>query len=160
MDHHPYVKFLHTEKNGKNYSRHGPLLALITALFAGRVAGQALVAFGGVSWLPAMEQWFSGVIPYPSLLIIQLLMLVLMTKISGAIWRGTGAFAVVRPHWSNFLVKFSAGYAGLMALRYLLTMILHPEMRWFGQTIPIFFHFVLAGFIFVLGRYHEMTAHA
>lgn len=154
------MNIFHTEKNCENYSRHGPLLALITALFAGRVLGQALVAFGGVSWLPAMEQWFSGVIPYPSLLIIQLLMLVLMTKISAEIWRGTGTFAVVRPHWSNFLVKFSAGYAGLMALRYLLTMILHPEMRWFGQTIPIIFHFVLAGFIYVLGRYHKVTAHA
>jgi hypothetical protein len=48
--------------------KHGPLLALLTFLFAGRVLGQALVAFVGVSWLPAMKQWFSGVIPYPTLL--------------------------------------------------------------------------------------------
>lgn len=136
---------------------HGPLLALIATLFAGRVFGQALVAFVGVTWLPPMQQWFSGVIPYPALLVIQILMLVLMTKVSGDIWRGKGTFAVVRPHWSNFLIKFSAWYAGLMAFRYVLTMILHAEMRWFGQTIPIFFHFVLAGFIFVLGHYHKVT---
>ena len=135
--------------------KHGPLLALMTILFACRVLGQALVAFVGVSWLPAMKQWFSGVIPYSSLLIIQLLMLMLMVRITGEVWRGTGTFAVVRPHWAEFLMKFACAYAGLMILRYALTMILHPEMRWLGDTIPIFFHFVLASFIFVIGHYHK-----
>ena len=36
-------------------------------------------------------------------------------------------------------------------------MILHPEMRWVGDIIPIIFHMVLAGFIFILGDYHRMT---
>ena len=104
-----------------------------------------------------MEQWFSGMIPYPTLLIIQLLMLMLMVKITGEIWRGKGTFAIPRPHWSQFLMKFSAVYAGAMVLRYVLTMILLPEMRWFGDTIPIIFHFVLAGFIFVLGHFHQRS---
>jgi len=137
---------------------HGPLLALITALFAGRVLGQALVAFVGVTWLPPMQMWFSGVIPYPALFIIQLLLLWLMIKITRDIWRGTGVFAVMRPHWSKFLKKFSAVYVSLMAFRYVLTMILYPEMRWTGNIIPVIFHFVLAGFIFVLGHYHEFEA--
>ena len=154
MDDNPYLTDFHTGENRKR-AIHGPLLALLTALFAGRVVGQALVAFVGVPWLPAMEQWFSGVIPYPSLLIIQLLMLMLMIKITGEIWRGKGTFAVVRPHWSNFLMKFSAAYAGLMVVRYVLAMTLHPEMRWFGDIIPIVFHVILAGFIFVLGHYHQ-----
>lgn len=156
MDDHPSLTGLRTAVNSKKPPIHGPLLTLITALFACRVLGQALVAFVGVPWLPAMEQWFSGVIPYPSLLMIQLLMLMLMIKITGDIWRGHGAFAVVRPHWSDFLIKFSAGYAGLMVVRYLLTMILYPEMRWVGDIIPIIFHFVLAAFIFILGHYHQM----
>lgn len=134
---------------------HGPLLALLTLLFALRVLGQALVAFAGVTWLPVMEQWFSGLIPYPTLLVIQLLMLILMVKITGEIWRGQGTFAIPRPHWSQFLMKFSAVYAAAMVLRYALTMILRPEMRWLGDAIPIVFHFVLAGFIFVLGVYHQ-----
>lgn len=146
--------------NSKKPPIHGPLLAFITVLFAGRVLGQALVAFVGVPWLPPMEQWFSGMIPYPPLLIIQLLMLMLMIKITAAIWRGKGAFADVRPHWSGILIKFSAVYASLMVVRYILTMILHPEMRWFGDIIPIIFHFVLAGFIFVLGRYHRVLTDA
>ncbi len=134
---------------------HGPLLALLTLLFALRVLGQALVAFFGVTWLPAMEQWFSGLIPYPWLISIQILFLMLMAKIASEIWRGQGAFAMRRPHWAEFLIKFSAVYAAAMVLRYALTMILRPDLRWHGNVIPIFFHFVLAGFIGVLGHYHQ-----
>jgi hypothetical protein len=134
---------------------HGPILALLTLLFALRVFGQALVAFVGVTWLPPMEQWFSGLIPYPALLIIQLLMLLLMIKVASEIWRGKGFYAEPRPHWSQFLIRFSAVYAAIMVLRYILTMILQPEMRWFGSAIPITFHFVLAAFIYVLGHYHR-----
>jgi len=133
---------------------HGPLLALLTFIFALRVLGQALAAVFGVAWLPAMEQWFSGLIPYPALLLIQLLMLILMAKITREVWRGTGFYSERRSHWAPFLLKFSAVYAAAMVLRYALTMILHPEMRWFGHAIPIIFHFVLAGFIFTLGHYH------
>jgi hypothetical protein len=134
---------------------HGPLLALLTLLFALRVLGQSLVAFFGVTWLPAMPQWFSGLIPYRMLLIIQLLMLILMVKITGDVWRGRGFYGQRRSHWSPFLIKFSAVYAAAMALRYALTMALHPDLRWFGHVIPIAFHFVLAGFIFVIGHYHR-----
>jgi hypothetical protein len=132
-----------------------PVLALLTLLFLLRVLGQALVAGFGVTWLPAMEHWHSGLIPYPMLLSIQLLMLIIMVKIIWDVWLGTGFFALVRPSWSRFLICFSAIYAGAMALRYVLTMTFYPEMRWFGGTIPIFFHFVLAGFIYVFGRFHS-----
>jgi hypothetical protein len=135
-------------------ARYGPVLALLTLLFFLRVLGQPLVAFLSVSWLPAMEQWHSGLLPYPLLLAIQLFMLVVMIKIAMDISRGTGFFGRQRPGWSHFLVSFSAIYAGAMVFRYVLTMISQPEMRWLGGTIPILFHFVLAGFIFVWGDFH------
>jgi len=69
-----------------------------------------------------------------------------------------GFFAIPRPRWSRVLIGFSALYAGAMIARYVLTMIFKPEMRWFGGTIPIFFHFVLAGFILVLGRYPSQAS--
>jgi hypothetical protein len=133
----------------------GPVLALLTLLFLLRVLGQALVARFDVTWLPAMEHWHSGLIPYSTLFTIQLLMLIVMAKITRDIWLGTGFFALVRPSWSRFLICVSAIYAGAMALRYALTMTFYPEMRWFGGTIPIFFHFVLAGFIYFVGRFHS-----
>lgn len=137
---------------------HGPILALLTLLFFLRVLGQLLVAFFSVSWLPEMHQWFSGLIPYPALLAIQLVMLMVMVKISSDIWRGDGYFAKRRPRGARFLVGFSWLYAGTMALRYVLTMTLRPEMRWLGGAIPIFFHFVLAAFIFVWGRFNARKA--
>ena len=139
-------------------ARHGPILALLTLLFFLRVLGQALVAFLSVSRLPAMEQWHSGLLPYPILLTIQLVMLVVMVKIVMDISRGAGFFAKQRPGWSRFLVSFSAIYVGAMVLRYVLSMISQPEMRWLGGTIPILFHFVLAGFLFTWGRFHSQRA--
>ncbi|MDH3444421.1 MAG: hypothetical protein OEN50_10890 [Deltaproteobacteria bacterium] len=138
---------------------HGQILALLTLLFLLRVLGQALVVYAAVGWLPASEHWFSGIIPYPFLLAIQIVMLAGMIKISADIWRAEGYFAAPQPNWPRLLTGISALYAGSMAGRYILTMILHPDMRWLGGTIPIFFHFVLAGFIFMLGRYHAQSRH-
>ena len=56
-------------------SRLGRLLVVLTLLFALRVLGQALVAFFSVRWLPSMAWWYSGLVPYPILLAIQLVML-------------------------------------------------------------------------------------
>lgn len=133
---------------------YGSVLVLLTLLFFFRVAGQALVAFFGVAWLPQMAHWYSGLIPYPILLVIQVALLLVMSKLCADISRASGFFAIHRPSWSRYLIPFSAAYAIAMALRYVLTMIYRPGMRWYGGTIPIVFHFVLAGFILVLGRYH------
>ena len=75
---------------------HGPVLAFFTLLFFLRVLGQALVVFFSVSWLPSTEHWASGLIPYPTLLAIQLVMLIGMVKIVSDIWRGKGFFAQTR----------------------------------------------------------------
>lgn len=134
-------------------TQHGPILACLTFLFALRVLGQMLVAFLGVTWLPPMEQWSSGLIPYPPLLAIQLFMLLVMIHIVRDVWRGHGYFSRTTPNRAaQFLIAFSAVYAAAMVLRYVVTMSLRPEMRWASGTIPIFFHFVLAGFIFTLGH--------
>jgi hypothetical protein len=137
---------------------HGPMLALLTAWFFLRVLGQALSVFLQVDWLPATEHWASGLIPYPILLTIQIVMLIVMVKISTDVWRAVGFFSQRRPSDARFLITFSVIYAGAMTLRYVLTMIYRPEMRWLGGTIPIFFHFVLAAFLFTWGRYISRRA--
>ena len=76
----------------------GPaLLWLLTGLFALRVAGQALVAFLPVRFLPPMAAWYSGLIPYPVLLPVQLVMLAVMAKINADLGAGAGAFATSGP---------------------------------------------------------------
>ncbi|HEX6438902.1 MAG TPA: hypothetical protein VF182_17330 [Candidatus Binatia bacterium] len=138
-----------------NIGMHGPALAILTLLFALRVLGQALVVFFSVDWLPPSEHWFSGLIPYPILLGVQLVMLAVMVKIASEIRRGRGFFAKPRPGCCRFLVACSILYAASMILRYILTMTYRPDMRWFGGTIPIFFHWVLAAFLYTWGNFNS-----
>lgn len=92
-----------------------------------RVAGQALVAFLNVSFLPPMTQWYSGLIPYPILLPVQIIMIVVMIKIVTDFTRGRGYFVIPRPR-IGFLMKWiSYLYFSSMIIRYLLTMTWHPE---------------------------------
>ena len=42
-----------------------------------------------------------------------------------------------------------------MVIRYVIRMALYPPERWIGGSIPIVFHWVLAAFILVVGRYHR-----
>ncbi len=130
----------------------------LAALFLLRVLGQALVAMAGVTWLPPMAAWQSGLLPYPVLLASQIAILALLAWIALDVTRGHGRFARRRPPVGRALRWISYAYAGAMAGRYVLTVALRPERRWLGGTIPIVFHWVLAAYLFTLGRCHEDRA--
>ncbi len=134
--------------------RYPLLLGVFTLLFLGRVAGQALVAFFDVAWLPPMERWFSGLLPYVVLLPVQVVILALMFRIVSDFARGYGYFVVPRPGAARFIKWFSCIYFVSMILRYVFTMWLQPEVRWFTGTIPIWFHMVLAAFLYAYSRFH------
>lgn len=143
------------ESNFDNPSKpYALILWFLLALFFLRVLGQLLVAFFDLSFLPPMEEWYSGLIPYPILLLAQGLILILMIKISSDFSRGHGFFVIPRRAMGRFLTWFSYLYFASMVVRYVVTMALSPERRWFGGTIPIFFHFVLAGYLYVWGHFH------
>ena len=135
------------------------ILGALGVAFCLRVSGQLLVASFQVEFLPPMSEWYSGLLPYPLLLPIQLLILVAQAKVSLDIWRGAGFFANRRPRAGRALCWFSGIYFVAMAIRYGVVMTLFPERRWFGGTIPIVFHWVLAAYLFVLGRYQRGAAH-
>jgi hypothetical protein len=129
------------------------LLGGLTFLFVLRVLGQLAVALFEPAWLPPFERWYSGLMPYPLLLPTQLLMVAAMIKIVADVARGSGLFVRLGPRIGRFLVRGSYAYAAGMVVRYVTTMSLHPELRWFTGTIPIWFHLVLAAFLYTLGRY-------
>lgn len=106
-----------------------------------------------------MVEWYSALLPYPALLPIQLVILGLQAWISVDLWRGAGPFVTPRPRLGRALRWLAAGYALAMVLRYVLSMLWHPERRWLGGTIPIVFHWVLAAYLFVLGHFHARSAH-
>jgi hypothetical protein len=121
----------------------------LSALFALRVTGQLLVAQGWADWLPSFKQWQSGLLPYPALLASQAVILGLMGTAEWQVWCGQGRLAAPRPRLARWLRRLSYLYAGSMLVRYVVTMALVPEWRWFGHSIPTLFHVVLASWLFV-----------
>jgi hypothetical protein len=128
-----------------------PLLWTLLALFVLRVAGQAMVAFWGVTWLPPMERWYSGLMPYPLLLPAQIAIVVLMAKICSDFTRRRGFF--VQPHrfFAGPWLWFGWIYLAAMLLRLPLQLHLKPD----GPLIPIPFHWVLACFVIAVGSWHR-----
>jgi hypothetical protein len=133
-----------------------PLLWLALALFVLRVVGQLLVVTIRPRWLPPMEQWQSGLLPYPVLLGSQLLIIALMTAITRQFAAGSGVFVESAPRAGWIVFVLSWIYLGGMVFRYVWSMSRHPERRWLGKTIPIAFHCVLASFLFVVGGFHAL----
>jgi uncharacterized protein len=120
-------------------------LLLFTGLFALRVAGQIGVRLLRPSWLPPMAEW--NFVPYRILLPAQLAILVVMAVLVLDVVRPGNAVA-------RGVIGCAVAYWAAMALRYAVRMTRRPDQRWLGGTIPIVFHCVLAGFLFVLGASH------
>jgi hypothetical protein len=129
------------------------LLAVLTGLFALRVAGQAIVVLRAPTWLPPMPEWYSGLLPYRRLLATQLVMLGLMSTVVVGLAIGWPAVTDPRPALGTLLLAVAWPYGLSMLVRYGIRMWRHPEARWTGRTIPIVFHVVLAAWLFVLGSY-------
>jgi len=143
-----------------NNSNQGPIfpnvvfLSIFALLFVFRVVGQWVVSFQPVSFLPPMEEWYSGLLPYPILLPIQIVIIVIMGKVVMDFWNGRGYFITAPKKGGVFLKWFSYIYFLSMVIRYIVTMWIHPERRWFTGTIPIWFHMVLASFLFTLSHHY------
>lgn len=131
------------------------LLSLLTFLLFLRIAGQIIVVLHAPRWLPPMDQWQSGLLPYPVLLLGQAIVLTLMVWISADFVRGSGpTMEPRRPAAGLAIVWFSYVYFGGMVVRYVVRMWRRADQRWLGGTIPIVFHSVVAAFLYTFGRYH------
>jgi hypothetical protein len=122
----------------------------LLALFVLRVAGQALVAFAGVAWLPPMKHWQSGLLPYEVLLAFQVLIIGLMAWICVDFTRSRGFFVRPRHFFAVPWLCFGWIYLGAMLLRFALQ----------GPTIPVLFHWVLAAFVILVGLWHRRQLRA
>ncbi len=129
-------------------------LWLCTVLLVGRVLGQIVVVLRAPRWLPPMEQWQSGLLPYPVLLVGQAVVLTLMIWTSIDFSRGAGFWVAPHPRLGLAALWWSYLYAGAMVVRYVIRMARRPDERWLGGTIPIIFHTVVAAFQWTFGMYH------
>jgi hypothetical protein len=132
-----------------------PFLWLFTFLFVLRVLGQVLVAIRPQQWLPPMEQW--NFIPYPILLPIQIVFIAIMTWINMSFSLSEGISIASSPGLGTFLIASSVVYVLTMLIRYVIRMHRSPDQRWFGGTIPIVFHVVLASYLYALGSFYVTT---
>ena len=141
-------------KRSNSSQCYAVVLGVLALLFLGRVLGQLLVATGYGGKLPPMDQWYSGLIPYPVLLPIQAVILALQAKVGLNLWRGSGAFARRSRRWGYGLGWFSLLYFLVMLGRHVLTIALVAARPWWDGAIPIVFHWILPAYLFVLSRYH------
>jgi hypothetical protein len=115
-------------------------------MFVLRVLGQVLVAFFDVKFLPPMEAWYSGLMPYPYLLPSQIVLIVVMTKICLDFSRERGFFFEPKRFLAREWLWF--GYV------YLAVMVARAVFLW-DHPIPIVFHWVLAAFVITVGLSHR-----
>jgi hypothetical protein len=122
------------------------ILWFLLGLFILRVFGQALVAFLDVQFLPPMEAWYSGLMPYEYLLPSQIAIIALMAKICVDFTRRGGFFFQKNRFFASAWLWF--GYV------YLAAMIARAVFLW-DHPIPIVFHWVLAAFVITVGLSHR-----
>jgi putative CocE/NonD family hydrolase len=130
------------------------VLWVLLALFVVRVLGQLIVVIAAPPFLPPMEEWLSGSIPYPYLLASQILIILLMIKMYRDVQRTKNFWGTPKRGLGKALVSFGMIYLTVMIIRYTIRMSLYPLGRWTGGSIPIIFHLVLASFVLTLGVFH------
>jgi hypothetical protein len=135
-------------------TRAAALWVLLT-LFAGRVFGQLAVVLNVAPFLPPMEEWQSGLLPYPALFAAQVVILAAFGVAAAQFTRGRGYFVesggwLATPLWIAGWI-----YASAMVVRYAVWMTVRPDQRWTGDLIPVVFHVVLASFLIVVAHHHR-----
>ena len=132
-------------------------LWVLTGLFALRVAAQPAALVVNLAWLPSFESWHGGVLPYPGLLLSQVLILAWMAWTA----RRFGAGRVEpsrRVGWTSLAV--GALYFMVMLVRLVLGLTVLSHVRWFASPVPAFFHLVLATYVLLFGWVHLDAASA
>jgi hypothetical protein len=120
-------------------------------LFFARVVGQIEVLLVAPRWLPAMQAWYSGILPYPVLLPIQIALLVLMGVLAirtRAPRRRTDA----ADRTAKIFRALALLYVASMAVRLILILRLYGKDYYLHGAIPVAFHWVLALFVLVWAR--------
>ena len=103
------------------------------------------MAFAGVPFLPPMQAWYSGLMPYPYLLPSQIALIALMSWICVDFTRRRGFFYAPRRFFATWWLGFGWIYLAAMIGRF----------AWFGLSIPVVFHWVLAAFVLAVGFSHR-----
>jgi uncharacterized membrane protein HdeD (DUF308 family) len=124
-------------------------LGLLTALFAVRVGGQAVQRWIPQPYLPPFGAFQGSRLPYPILLLAQLVILSLMMRACRRAWQGT-----LRRHArrGRVLGWIGALYMVCSLVRIAIGIMAPSASAWFRAWIPGVFHVVLAAFVSFLAQ--------
>jgi hypothetical protein len=120
-----------------------------TFLFLFRVVGQIEVLLQAPAWLPAMEAWYSGLLPYPLLLPAQILILMFMCYFNA---RAATHLSSGHSRWHTPLRVFALLYFASMVIRLIVQLGRGAEDALAAGGIPIAFHWVLALYLLTFAR--------
>ena len=127
------------------------MLWLLLALFVVRVLAQPLSLIIDTPLLPRFESWHSGVLPYPALVLAQLLIIAWFAHIA---WRFGKGEVVPSYRRGVFFLAFGSVYFVFMLVRLLLGLTIMRDSRWFTSYLPTAFHLVLATWLLTYGHFH------
>jgi hypothetical protein len=127
-------------------------LWVLLTLFLLRVLGQLLVVKGLAPFLPPLEEWQSGLLPYAPLLASQIAIIALLGTVCTQFSRGKGYFVRPQAWLATPLWVIGWIYAIGMVVRYAM-------LR--RDLIPVSFHIDLATFLLVVAHHHRiLRAHS
>ena len=130
--------------------RYFPWMFMMTGLFAMRVLAQGIQALYPVPFLPPFQAWHGDVLPYPLLVISQIIILFVLAGILIRVKDDT-----ISPSPWKYRTCFTLGsiYFLFMTFRLIAGLTFMADHPWFSKSYPAFFHVVLASFILLLGHY-------
>ncbi|MFP6888120.1 MAG: hypothetical protein VB997_11175 [Opitutales bacterium] len=126
-------------------------MASLLLLFVFRIVAQFAQWIHPVGFLPAFDDWHSGVLPYPVLLTGQALVLAVLLRI--VVTHGTDR-CIARRRLGIVLLTGGGVYLAVMCFRLLASVTFATADSWLGATIPAFFHVVLACFLLIHGHFN------
>ncbi|MGH8580867.1 MAG: hypothetical protein ACREVK_12365 [Gammaproteobacteria bacterium] len=143
-----------SEKIKRHRKRYVVTLSILLALFCFRVLVQLLQRYVELPFLPPFDAWQSGALPYNSLLATQILIVVFYAWI---LWRllSNRMQPSRRQGWLFLIIGLI--YLLVMASRLFIGLSGLSEHYWFRSYLPTLFHFVLAGYLIVVGYFHLQT---
>ena len=116
-----------------------------------RIIAQPASLLISLRFLPPFESWHGGVLPYPVLLIFQILILIWQIRTTRQFTLGS----VYPNRRLGITILMLAGiYFITMLARLILGLTILSGQRWFASPLPAFFHLVLASFLFLYGHFH------
>jgi hypothetical protein len=137
--------------NLKPSQRYAPWLWLLLGLFVIRVLAQPIALRVDSPLLPRFEAWHSGLLPYPALVLTQVIIILWLTRTA---WVFTTGVMDPRFRFGVAMMILGGVYFAAMTLRLLLGATVLAHERWFGSALPTVFHLVLATYLVLYGHFH------